>query len=51
MFLKILDVMIIKILPEKYIFKSWIKDARNEIVHDFNRYEIIIESKFEIINR
>ena len=28
--LKILDVMDIKVLPEKYILKRWTKDAKNE---------------------
>ncbi|XP_059436424.1 protein FAR1-RELATED SEQUENCE 9-like [Corylus avellana] len=49
--LKILDVMNIKVLPDKYILKRWTKDARNEIVQDFNGHEIIIDSKLEVTNR
>jgi len=46
--LKILDVMNIKVLPKKYILKRWTKDARNEIVQDFNGHEIIIDTNLEV---
>ncbi|GLT69779.1 hypothetical protein SLA2020_419050 [Shorea laevis] len=49
--LKILDVMNIKVLPEKYILKRWTKDARNEIVQDLNGHEIIIDNNSEVTNR
>jgi len=49
--LKILDVMNIKVLPEKYILKRWTKNARNEIVQDFNGLEIIIDTNLEVTNR
>jgi len=49
--LKILDVMNIKVLPEKYILKRWTTVARNEIVQDFNEHEIIIDTNLEVINR
>jgi hypothetical protein len=49
--LKILDVMNIKVLPKKYILKRWTKDARNEVVQDFNRHEIIIDTNLEVTNR
>jgi zinc finger SWIM domain-containing protein 3 len=49
--LKILDVMNIKVLPEKYILKRWTKNARNEIVQDFNGHEIIIDTNLEVTNR
>ncbi|XP_059455217.1 protein FAR-RED IMPAIRED RESPONSE 1-like [Corylus avellana] len=49
--LKILDVMNIKVLPEKYILKRWTKNARNEIVQDFNGHEIIIDTNLEVTYR
>jgi zinc finger SWIM domain-containing protein 3 len=49
--LKILDVMNIKVLPKKYILKRWTKDARNEIVQDFNGQEIIIDTNLEFTTR
>jgi zinc finger SWIM domain-containing protein 3 len=49
--LKILDVMNIKVLPKKYILKRWTKDARNEVVQDFNRHERIIDTNLEVTNR
>lgn len=49
--LKILDIMNIKVLPEKYILKRWTKDPRNEIVQDFNGHEIIIDTNLKVTNR
>jgi zinc finger SWIM domain-containing protein 3 len=43
--------MNIKVLPNKYILKRWTKDARNEIVQDFNGHEIIIDTNLEFTNR
>ncbi|XP_075660953.1 protein FAR1-RELATED SEQUENCE 1-like [Castanea sativa] len=49
--LKILDVMDIKVLPEKYILKRWTKDAKNEIVQDFNGRDIKSDTKLEVTTR
>ncbi|KAK4608137.1 hypothetical protein RGQ29_001804 [Quercus rubra] len=49
--LKILDVMDIKVLLEKYILKRWTKDAKNEIVQDFNGRDIKADSKLEVTTR
>ncbi|XP_050241042.1 protein FAR1-RELATED SEQUENCE 5-like [Quercus robur] len=49
--LKILDVMDIKVLPEKYILKRWTKDAKNEIVQDFNGHGIKADTKLEVTTR
>jgi zinc finger SWIM domain-containing protein 3 len=46
--LKILDVMNIKVLPEKSILKRWTKDAKNEIVQDFNGHDIKANTKLEV---
>jgi len=48
--LKVLDVMNIKVLPDKYILKRWTKDARNEILQDFNGHEIIVDTNLEVTN-
>ncbi|KAK4544310.1 hypothetical protein RGQ29_033010 [Quercus rubra] len=49
--LKILDVMDIKVLPKKYILKRWTKDAKNEIVQDFNGCDIKADCKLEVTTR
>ncbi|KAG6708290.1 hypothetical protein I3842_06G073800, partial [Carya illinoinensis] len=49
--LKILDVMDIKVLPEKYILKRWTKEAKNESVQDFNGHDIITDTNLEVTTR
>ena len=49
--LKILDVMDIKVLPEKYILKRWTKDAKNETVQDFNGRDIKADTKLKVTSR
>ena len=43
--------MDIKVLPEKYILKRWTKDAKNEIVQDFNGRDIKANTKLEVTTR
>jgi len=44
----ILDVMDIKVLPEKYILKRWTKDEKNEIVQNFNGRDIKADINLEV---
>ena len=43
--------MDIKVLPEKYILQRWTKDAKNEIVQDFNGHDIKANTKLEVTTR
>ena len=45
--LKGLDLMNIKLLPEKYILKRWTRDARSEIVQDMHGKDIVENPKLE----
>ncbi|KAI8527747.1 hypothetical protein RHMOL_Rhmol12G0098600 [Rhododendron molle] len=49
--LKVLDVMDIKLIPERYILKRWTRDAKAGIVKDFKGREVEGDNKLKVTNR
>lgn len=49
--MKVLDVMNVKLIPENYILKRWTRDAKSEIVEDFNGKTIVENPKLDCTNR
>ncbi|XP_071700220.1 protein FAR1-RELATED SEQUENCE 5-like [Rutidosis leptorrhynchoides] len=49
--LKVLNVMDIKILPEKYILKRWSREAKNESVQDVNGKEVHADANLSATQR
>jgi zinc finger SWIM domain-containing protein 3 len=49
--LKVFDVMNVKLIPEKYFLQRWTRDARSEIVEDFNGKIIVENPKLDSTNR
>ena len=45
--LKCLDLMNIKLLPERYILKRWTRDARSGIVQDIHGKDIVENPKLD----
>ncbi|KAI8537445.1 hypothetical protein RHMOL_Rhmol09G0024400 [Rhododendron molle] len=49
--LKVLDVMDIKLIPERYIQKRWTRDTKAGIVKDFKGREVEGDNKLKVTNR
>ena len=49
--LKGLDLMNIKLLPERYILKRWTRDARSGIVQDMHGKDIMENPKLDVALR
>jgi zinc finger SWIM domain-containing protein 3 len=49
--LKVLDVMDIKLLPEKYIIRRWTREARSNVVQDVSGMTIIENPKLDANRR
>lgn len=49
--LKVLDVINVKLIPENYIRKRWTREAKSEIVEDFNGKTIVENPNLDYTNR
>jgi hypothetical protein len=49
--LKVFEANDVKLVPEQYILKRWRRDARNGIIHDTRRNEVVEDPKLSITQR